>query len=223
MFQDPDWLRKLGIGTAVGLVGLVFMPFLIGIIPLIIVLGYTIDVLRNVMNGVEHPMPEWSDWGGFLSRGFKVAAATLVWLLPTLLLIIPLTIGSVLTGETQGAEAIGLSIVACGSCLMFVWSLFVTLISPAIYIRIAATDRFSSAFDLTKMWAFTRDNLGNVILALLLAVVVAGLIGAVIAMVGLVAFLIGMLVTLPFAVLWQYLVQAHLFGQVARYSVTPID
>ncbi len=43
MFEDPDWLRKLGIGTLVGLVGLLFSPVLIGFIPLIILFGYTLD------------------------------------------------------------------------------------------------------------------------------------------------------------------------------------
>jgi hypothetical protein len=34
---------------------------------------------------------------------------------------------------------------------------------------------------------------------------------------------IGLIVSIPFAILWQYLVQAHLFGQIAKYSVSAID
>ena len=154
MFEDPDWLRKLGIGTAVGLLGLLFMPFLIGLIPLIIVLGYTVDVLRNVMNGDERPLPEWSDWGGFMSRGFKVLAATFIWALPALLLVIPLGIGAALTRPGPGRRSNRhLRSSCCGSCLLLLWVLFVTLMTPAIYVRIAATDRFSSAFDFGQMWA----------------------------------------------------------------------
>ena len=33
MFADPNWLRKLGIGTLVGLLGMVLMPILIGVDP----------------------------------------------------------------------------------------------------------------------------------------------------------------------------------------------
>ncbi len=73
------------------------------------------------------------------------------------------------------------------------------------------------------MWAFTRDNLGSVIVALLLVYVVAGLIAAVVGMLGFLALIIGVLITIPLAMLWQYLVQAHLFGQIARLSVTPVD
>ncbi len=222
MFEDPDWLKKLGIGTMVGFVGILLSPVLIGIVPLIMLLGYTVDVIRNVMAGREHPLPEWEDWGGFLSRGFKLCAAIFVWSLPAILLSIPLAIGGAMTDQGTGSEAIGITIMVCGGCLLFLWALFVTLLTPAIYVRIAATDRFSSAFEFGRMWAFTRDNIGNVIIALLLLLVV-GAVASVLALLGLVALVCGVLITVPFAMLWQYLVQAHLFGQIGKYSVTPVE
>ena len=75
MFEDPEWLRKLGIGFLVVAVGLLFSVVLIGLIPLIIVLGYTLDVTRNVMDGQPNPLPEWNDWEGFLMRGLKLAGS----------------------------------------------------------------------------------------------------------------------------------------------------
>lgn len=221
MFEDPDWLKKLGIGTLVGLAGILLAPVLIGIIPLIIVIGYSVVVVRNVMNGVERPLPEWDNWGEFLSLGFKVFAASFVWALPVILLLIPLAIGSAIIDQQSGAEAIGVAIVVCASCLVLLWSLFVTLLTPAIYVRIAATDRFSSAFEFGQMLAFTRDNIGNVIIALLLLIVI-GVVASLVAGLGVLALFIGLLVTLPFAMVWQYLAQAHLFGQIGKYSVTPV-
>ena len=147
MFEDPDWLKKLGIGTLIGLVGILFSPVLIGLIPILVLLGYTVDVVRNVMAGHERPLPEWEDWVGFLSRGFKVAAATFVWSLPAILLSIPLAIGGSLTDQGNGGEAIGITIMVCGGCLLLLWALFVTLLTPAIYVRIAETNRFTSAFE----------------------------------------------------------------------------
>lgn len=222
MFEDPDWLKKLGIGTLLGLLMLILIPTVIlWVFPFIALLGYTVVVLRNVMNGVERPLPEWEDWSAFFSLGFKVLAATFVWVLPIILLMIPLAIGSAFVDQSSGAEGIGIAIVVCGSCLVLLWSLFVTMLSPAIYVRIAATDRFSAAFEFGSLLAFTRDNLGNVIIALLLLIVV-GIIASAVAMLGVIALFIGLLVTIPFATLWQYLVQAHLFGQIGRYSVTPV-
>ena len=208
-----------------GLVGFVFAPVLIGVIPLIMLLGYSLDTLRNVMNGQRYPMPEWTDWGGFLVRGLKLIGAFLVWALPLIVVAIPLGIGATLIDSNQNsgaAQTIGVILTICGGCLTLIWGLFMALVSPAIYVRIAGTNRFGSAFELGKLWAFTRDNVGSVIVALLL-VWVASLIAAFIGMLGIVAIGIGLLVTIPFSQLWQYLVQAHLFGQIGAQSVTAIE
>ena len=222
MFDDPNWLRKLGIGTLVGLLGMVLMPILIGVIPLIMVMGYTLDALRNVAEGKEFPMPEWNEWGSFLIRGLKLIAAFFVWSLPLLLVGIPMGLGAAFAGnQSDAGPAIGALLMVCASCLTFLWGLFLLLISPAIYIRLAVTGRLGAAFEIGKLWALTRDNLGNIILALIL-VFVAGLIAAIVGSLGLL-LCVGFLITVPLATLWQYLVQAHLFGQIGRYSVTPIE
>jgi len=223
MFEDPDWLRKLGIGTLIGLIGIAFSPILIGLIPLLMLMGYTLDVVRNTMDGREHPLPEWEDWGGFLVRGLKLCGVFIIWALPMILISIPLGIGSALAENNGGGvEAFGTLLIVCGSCLMLLWGLFLALISPAIYVRLARTDRFGSAFELGKLWAFTRDNIGNVIIAIILTWV-AGLIAAIIAALGVIALVIGLVVSIPFAMFWQYLVQSHLFGQIAAHSVNPVD
>lgn len=223
MFEDPDWLRKLGIGTLVGLAGILFSPLLIGFIPLIMLLGYTLDTLRNVMDGRAHPLPDWEDWGGFLRRGFRLCAALFIWALPIILIALPLTVGGTLTDQnSSGTEAIGAILITCSSCLLLLWGLVLALFTPAIYARVARTERFAAAFELGKLWSFTRDNIGNVVIALLLTWV-AGLIAAVIASLGIIALGIGILVSLPFANLWQYLVQAHLFGQIGASSVSAIE
>ena len=223
MFADPNWLRKLGIGTLVGLLGIVLMPILIGVIPLIMVMGYTLDALRNVAEGKEFPMPEWNEWGSFLIRGLKLIVAFFVWSLPLLLVGIPLGLGAAFAGnQSDAGPAIGALLMVCASCLTFLWGLFLLLISPAIYIRLAVTGRLGAAFEIGKLGALTRDNLGNVILALIL-VFVAGLIAAVVGSLGMLLLCVGFLITVPLATLWQYLVQAHLFGQIGRYSVTPIE
>jgi hypothetical protein len=217
MFEDPDWLRKLGIGTLIGLLAIIFTPVLIGLVPLIMLMGYSLDVLRNVMEEKTHPLPEWEDWGGFLSRGFKLFAAFLVWLLPLIIVAIPLGIGSAIADSGGGAEAFGVLLIICGSCLSILWGLFVAVLSPAIYTQVARTGKFRSAFELSKVWAFTRDNIGNVIIAILLTIV-AGFIASIIAGLGVIAIGIGLLVTIPFSMLWQLLVEAHLYGQIAANS-----
>jgi hypothetical protein len=223
MFDDPDWLRKLGIGVLVGFLGIVLTPLLVGVIPLIMVVGYSLDALRNVVDGREHPMPDWTDWGGFLVRGVKLMIAFVVWMLPLFLIMAPLFIGTAMTSDQNGTGvALGVLLITCASCLLFLWGLFVWLISPAIYIRLAVTGRLGAAFELGKLWTLTRDNLGDVILALLLGIV-AGLVAAIVGSLGWLLLCVGFLITVPLATLWQYLVQAHLFGQIGRKSITPIE
>ena len=224
MFQDPNWIAKLGIGTLLVLVGIVLSPLLIGFLPLLIVTGYSLVALNNVQLGHEHPLPEWQDWGKFFMLGLKVCVAFFIWALPMFIGFVPVLAGSVLSdnGNASGAGAIAALLVTCGSCLMFLWGLFIALLTPAIYARIAATNRFGSAFELGRIWEFTRDNLSNVIIAIVL-VWLAGLIAAVAGMLGFAALCIGALITIPLASLWPYLVQAHLFGQIAAQSVTAIE
>jgi hypothetical protein len=216
MFEDPDWLRKLGVGFLVVLLGFVLLVVLIGIVPLLMVTGYTLVALRNVMDGQEHPLPEWDNFGGFLVLGFKLAVALFVWALPAIVVGLPLTgIGSVILSNSQsgGANFGGISLVTCGACLMILWMLLVALFTPGIYIRLARTGRFGSAFAFGKLWELTRANLGNVIIALVL-VWVAGLIGS---------FVSVLVITVPLVILWQSLVQAHLFGQIGASSAVSVE
>jgi hypothetical protein len=224
MFQDPSWLAKLGIGTLLLLVGIFLAPVLIGIVPLIIVTGYSLVALDNVRLGHEHPLPEWQDWGKFFMLGLKALVALFIWALPMFIGFVPVLAGGVLSdgSNSNGAGAIAALLIFCGTCLMFLWGLFIALLTPAIYARLAATDRFGAAFELGRIWEFTRDNLGNVIIAILL-VWLAGIIAFVLGMMGFMLLCIGAILTIPLASLWQYLVQAHLFGQIAAHSVTAIE
>jgi hypothetical protein len=225
MFQDPNWLRKLLIATLLVLAGIVFSVVLIGFIPLLIVLGWAQVTLRNVLDGREHPMPEWEDWGDYLLHGVKLFVALLIWLLPLIILMVPVIMGSALIDNQQPGSAAGAGggvLIACASCLMLLWGIFVALISPAIYIRLAAFDRFSAAFEIGELWAFTRDNIGRVILALLLLLLASWIVVPVIGLLGGIVFCVGLLITVPFASVWQYLLTAHLYGQIGAHGKRPV-
>ena len=224
MFQDPNWLAKLGIGTLLILAGIFLSPVLIGFVPLIIVTGYSLVALDNVRLGQEHPLPEWQDWGKFFMLGLKLLAVMFIWTLPIFIGFVPVLAGSILANQTNasGVEMFSVLLVLCGGCLMTLWGVFIALLTPAIYTRLAATNRFAAAFDLGRIWEFTRDNMGHVIIAILL-VWLAGVIAVVLGTLGFAFLCIGAIISIPLASLWQYLVQAHLFGQIAKDSVTAIE
>jgi len=47
----------------VALIGFILSPILIGIVAFLFISGYSVVVTRNVMDGVEQPLPDWDDWG----------------------------------------------------------------------------------------------------------------------------------------------------------------
>jgi hypothetical protein len=223
MFQDPNWVSKIGIGILVLLVGIVLSPVLIGLAAIFILTGYSLDVVRNVLDGKEHPLPEWQDWSGFFIRGLKLVGVFLVLALPFIPLMIPFGIGNALTtSDNQAVNVIGVLFMVLGFGLALLYGIFLVLIEPAVYLRLARTDRFAAGLEIGKLAAFTRDNIVNVIIAILLTLM-TGLIGAVMAGLGVIAFIIGLVVSIPFSALWQTLVQVHLYGQIGALSKTSLE
>ncbi len=219
MFEYPEWVRKLTIGTIVTLIGLVLSPILIGLIPLIMVVGYGLLVTRNVLDGQPHPLPEWEDWGDLFVRGLKLTVVLIIWALPAILLVLFAMIPGALSSSISnghGSNAFSgfaALVLACCSYLAVLWGLLVALFTPAIYVHMARDNDFGAGFAFTQLWEFTRQNLSNVIIAILLTWV-ASLIASVVAPLGAIAILIGLLITIPLSMLWYILVQSHLYGQV---------
>lgn len=104
----------------------------------------------------------------------------------------------------------------CFSCLITLWAVVIALVMPAITIRFALTPELKSGFEFAEIWQFTKENLGNIIITLLLSIV-----AAIISSFGVVLCIIGVVLTY----FWYYLVYAHLVGQVYvhRKGATPPD
>lgn len=221
IFEDPRWLTKILIGTVVMIISMVLMPFLIGILGLAIITGYSLDVLKNVRRGDKYPLPEWQDrWGEWLVLGLKLLVVVLVWALPIILVSIPMTIGFGLADQ-QGGEVIGSLVAVCFSCLLLLWTVVLLAVTPAIYIRVAETEQISAGLKFGDILSFTRDHIGEVILASLLYVAASFVVGMVGAIVGTILCLVGLLVTIPAAQLITMLIQSHLYAQVGMGSPKP--
>jgi hypothetical protein len=215
VFEDPEWLKKVAIGVGLILVGIIFVPVLIGLVPLLMVTGYTVLLTRNVMDGVEHPLPEWQDWGELFMLGLKLFLIQLIWAIPMIIL----SMGSSIPGGlAENSDVSGLLIalsVLCG-CLSFIVGIAYALLEPVITFNFARSGEFSSGFEFGKIFRLLRDNIGNVIIAAIVSAV-AGFILVILGLiVGVLALVIGLIVTFPAAILWSEFVKAHLYGQVGR-------
>ncbi len=208
VFEDPEWVTKVLVGGLVILGGVLLSPILVGFFLLFVLEGYSLELLKNVRDGLEHPLPRWDNWGDKAVKGLKLFAIFLIWAIPIIVLSMVSIVVSAVAGDNQDLAPLAVAVSLCVGCVSFLWGLWLVVISPAIYARFAETERISAGFELDRILAFTRDHLGDIIVAVLISLVAS--------VVALIAGVVLCVVGLLFTGFWASLVQFHLFGQIAR-------
>ena len=215
--EDPRWQQKVMIGTGVMLASMVLSVVLIGIVGLFIVSGYAVRLVQNVRDGATYPLPEWDQWGEDLQRGFKLAVVTFVWVLPAILLSIPSGIGSALAGSgSDSAQFVGVMMTICVSCLSVIYSLVVAVVWPGYTIAFARDERISSGLQFRNIVAWTRDNIGQVIVVALVIIVAGIAISLVSVIAGVLLCIIGLIVTIPLGIVGRVPVRVSSHRSVGR-------
>jgi hypothetical protein len=219
--EDERWKEKIAMGTVVALISGMLTVVLVGVLGIFIMMGYSLRLMQNVQRGDPHPLPEWDQWGEDLTRGFKLFIVTLVWSLPAVLVALPVVFGSILAGANSDvASVFGASIVMLGMCLSFLYGIFIYLVMPAFTVRFAEAEQISDGLRVSEVWEWTRMRLGDVIMFLVAFVIALLVIGTVGWIAGMVLCFVGLIVTLPLAVLLTWLYQYHLMGQLAYKART---
>ena len=201
IFDDEDWFNK------------VIIPILIGLIPLVgqlVVTGWLLDLMRNVQNRVEKPLPE-VDFGRQLGRGFRVWLVGLVYALPDMILFLIIFVPVMVSSDSNGISTFGVILMVLASLLMLLFGLVLALFMPAAQANFAVKDTFASAFDFRTIIGLVKNN----VVAWLL--VIGGIIvGSFIAPMGAIALGIGAIVT----AFYSQTITAHLTGQAYAMSQT---
>lgn len=208
VFEDPEWVTKVLMGGLMTLGGALLSPILVGFFFLFVLQGYALELLKNVRDGLEHPLPRWENWGDRAVRGLKLFVIFLIWAIPIIAVSLMSFVISALAADNQDLAPLAVAASLCLGCVSLLWGIWLAVLSPAIYARFAETEQISAGFELNRLLAFTRDNLGDVIVAVLISLVasvVALIAGAILCVIGLL-----------FTGFWAALVQFHLFGQIAR-------
>lgn len=225
MWEDPRWKEKIAIGTGVMLITFALMPVLIGVVGLLIVMGYCVRLVQNVRSGNQYPLPEWDQWGEDLSRGFKLFVVALVWGLPAILLALPIAAGGILlaAGDNNSSgfvSGLGAMTMGLGYCLIFLYSIFYYLMTPGFTLWFARNEQIGEGLKFTEIWQWTRHNLGSVIMVMIAFIVASAVISIVASIVGTVLCFVGLIVTIPLGMLATYLYQYHLIGQLGYKADT---
>lgn len=210
--EDPEWLKKVGIAMLV---------MLIPVIGQIVVFGWTLEMMRRVINDEPETLPDWDDFGKYLGNGFKEFVVRLVYALPIVLFyccyfvsFLGLTAVAGNAGsDSDAGQALGgvaLFSMICLYCGLFVFILVAALLTPPATGILAATGELGAALRIGNVFALLRAAVGPYLLSLLILALVAPLASSI----GSIACGIGAF----FALSYILLVSAHLFGQAYKIA-----
>jgi hypothetical protein len=202
VFEDEDWVKKIAVG---GLFSL------IPVIGIFVVLGWGMEIIKRVINGDAEVLPDWSDFGGYLSRGFMAFVIAFVFFLPVILIQ---SCGTGLPFLTESSDQDVLItavwiLTACFTCFTILYSIVVYMVLPAAIARYAATGEVGAAFKLGEVFKMVKNNLGTYAMVLL-----GGILASMVASLGSIACVIGVL----FTTVYSFAINGHLWGQAYNVS-----
>jgi len=200
IFEDEMWLTKFLIGVVVSFVPIVqFATY-----------GYILEIVKNVRDRQERPLPEWDDFGELFINGLKYLLGTIVYLIPLFIIAFISIPFSIMAGEDPGT-LFGLGITAL-TCFMILLSLLPLILMPVLMVQFARDYQISDMFKFGEMWEMISADFSAYIVVLLFLGFTIFVVGAA----GLVACFIGVIFTSWYA----YLVAGHITGQFAAQKYT---
>ena len=210
VFDDPRWIPKILLGGVFGLAAI----FLIGIF---FIYGYMARLVRNVINGVQYPLPEWDDLGEYFSEGVRLFLVGLIYAIPVIIVVclavIPAAVLSANGSDNETLRSLGGMTASCVWCLMFPLSLAMALWLPAALLAVVVTGELSAAFEFKNIWKYIRANIGNYLLAFVVWLVARFAAGF-----GVILLCVGMV----FTMFWAFCVAAYAFAQVYRMATVKL-
>jgi len=202
-FKDRDWPLKFIIGGAIMLLSIV-------IIGIPVAYGYCIEIQQRVRRGEEKPLPEWKDVGIKFILGFKFLVTLFVYRLPLFILAMPFLLMVLLTVGTRDYWMTGF--VGGIAFLIFIafavlYGLALLVIMPLIAYKFAEHERIREGLQVMSVLSLLGEHWRDL---LLIAGVSIGI--GLLSVCGLVIFVVGILLTIFYAMLVQF----HLYGQIGR-------
>lgn len=172
VFDDPEWFSKLAMTALVVIASVTFTPLLIGFVGWALLLGFTVELVRNVRLGVKYPLPRWTDFNRYLSVGFNALTAVIVYSMPNLVL----GCVSSFMAQNMGSGFIGSTLMLALSCCLFPILLVYNLVSvPMLALgigRYVEDPRINVFFELSLLFDMLRQHTDTVIQWWLAAIVV---------------------------------------------------
>ncbi len=215
VFEDKKWTNKLLIGMLVSIVPIINFALL----------GWVIDIMKNVSQRQTEPLPEWSNFGEKFVKGLILFVVSLIYSIPMLIvscpaMFLPFMRGDLSRNGQQAATGMFVGTTLLLTCIVGIYALLLSFLMPAIYLNFSRKGNFGACFQLGEIWRIMSKNLGDYIVAWLIIIVVGIAASFIISIVG------GVLAFIPccgwilawilFGVttVWILAVFGHLFGQI---------
>ncbi|MBU0670617.1 DUF4013 domain-containing protein, partial [Patescibacteria group bacterium] len=200
-FKPEGWFGRFLGGT-------LFVFLSMFIIPIPILVGYNLQVIKNVIDKKKDPLPHWTGVGKMWVDGVKFFFATLGYALPIILIVIIMIVMGILAAVYEDSEMAVITILLflLLELVLMLYSLAMAFIAPILYIKRAQGATARELYHLGEIWSFIKKNIGNIIVVLLL-----GWASGLIVNFGMLFFFIGLF---P-AAFYAMTIIGHLYGQLA--------
>lgn len=201
-FQDPDWLKKVGLAAVI---------FLIPVIGPIVVMGWGLEITRRVIQQESELLPAWDQFSEYLPKGFQAFVVSLAYSLPAILIVIcgQLANVGVIAGASESNSdtmaTVAIVVMSCTYCLFAILLFIAGLMIPAANGLLATNGNLGAAFRFNEVLSLVRAAPGQYIL-MNLAVGAANLL---LAPLGSIICLVGVYLTAAYSLT----LSAHLTGQ----------
>lgn len=192
VFEDPEWLRKIGIAGFLTLT-------IIGAIP---VAGWTLEIQHRVIRTGKGSLPEWSPMGQYVINGLKFMLLWFITLLPYYALLL-----AAVAFARRGSEAyflVMLLVQILGLFTSMALLLWMALLSG----RFAETFSFTQSLNLPLLFSLFKVNWKQFVGAAFLGYIAS--YGAM--MIGYMLLCVGVLFTSPIGAA----IMNHFHGQAYR-------
>jgi hypothetical protein len=214
--DDEKWYSKLLLGALISVVPILNFAWV----------GYLTDLMHNVSQNLELPLPNWDDLGEKFITGLKISAAAMIYSLPILLLgIIPLSaifISNLNTGQDAGDALVGV-VGGAGMlaiCCVSLYGLLLSFVFPAVHLYFARHGTFQSCFHVKEISQLIALNSANYLVAWLISILagvvlgtISGILSVVIGIIPCIGWIIAIVIP-AFVTVWVSVIYAHLFGQI---------
>lgn len=214
VMEDKQWISKLLIAVVMSILSFLILPALI-------LQGYLVKIIRQVMGGQWDGLPEWEDYGELLKDGFFVTVAQIVYTLPFILLMI---IGGLATGGigslSSGDDLAAVAATGGGIllfCLIILLAIAFLFLTPAILIQYAVKDDFGACFRFGEVFDIIRNHTADILIAFLVTVVAAIVLSLVLGVLAIIPCLGWIAAAVIGLAIGPYItfVTGHLYGQIA--------